>query len=314
MPVMPKGRYKIMTDYMPKVGTLGLDMMYRTCTVQTNHDFSSEADMVKKLRVGARAAAGRDRAVRQLAVHRRQAERLPVVPLRNLARHRQRARRHAAVGVRARHGLRALRRLRARRADVFRQARRQLHRRVGQLVPRSSRRQAACPASAPPCRTGPTTSRRFFRRCGSSATSRCAAPTAGRGAGCRRCRRSGSACSTTTTASTPAGTSSRTGPRRSARSCATTCRSSASRPTIRGRSLLDLAQRDAARSREQGLVAPQAARPQRPRRDALSAAAARRSSRAASRRPRRCWRSTTARGTARSSRSSRIRVLTAALT
>ena len=51
MPMMPKGRYKIMTNYMPKVGTLGLDMMYRTCTVQANLDFSSEADMVKKLRV-----------------------------------------------------------------------------------------------------------------------------------------------------------------------------------------------------------------------------------------------------------------------
>ena len=51
MPKMPKGRYKIMTAYMPKVGTLGLDMMYRTCTVQANLDFSSEADMVKKLRV-----------------------------------------------------------------------------------------------------------------------------------------------------------------------------------------------------------------------------------------------------------------------
>src|SRR5215468_9305975 len=51
MPMMPKGRYKIMTAYMPKVGKLGLDMMYRTCTVQTNLDFSSEADMVKKLRV-----------------------------------------------------------------------------------------------------------------------------------------------------------------------------------------------------------------------------------------------------------------------
>jgi glutamate--cysteine ligase len=51
MPVMPKGRYKIMTAYMPKVGTLGLDMMYRTCTVQTNHDFSSEQDMVMKMRV-----------------------------------------------------------------------------------------------------------------------------------------------------------------------------------------------------------------------------------------------------------------------
>ena len=51
IPTMPKGRYRIMTAYMPKVGKLGLDMMYRTCTVQTNLDFSSEADMVKKLRV-----------------------------------------------------------------------------------------------------------------------------------------------------------------------------------------------------------------------------------------------------------------------
>ena len=51
MPMMPKGRYKIMTAYMPKVGKFGLDMMYRTCTVQANLDFSSEADMVKKLRV-----------------------------------------------------------------------------------------------------------------------------------------------------------------------------------------------------------------------------------------------------------------------
>jgi glutamate--cysteine ligase len=50
-PRMPKSRYKIMTEYMPKVGRYGLDMMYRTCTVQTNLDFSSEADMVKKLRV-----------------------------------------------------------------------------------------------------------------------------------------------------------------------------------------------------------------------------------------------------------------------
>ena len=51
-PAMPKGRYKIMAAYMPKVGRLGLDMMFRTCTVQVNLDFASEADMVKKLRVG----------------------------------------------------------------------------------------------------------------------------------------------------------------------------------------------------------------------------------------------------------------------
>ena len=51
VPVMPKGRYGIMRAYMPKVGTQGLEMMFRTCTVQTNLDFGSEADMVKKLRV-----------------------------------------------------------------------------------------------------------------------------------------------------------------------------------------------------------------------------------------------------------------------
>jgi len=52
MPWMPKGRYRIMRDYMPKVGSLGLDMMTRTCTVQVNLDFADEADMVKKFRVG----------------------------------------------------------------------------------------------------------------------------------------------------------------------------------------------------------------------------------------------------------------------
>jgi len=52
MPFMPKSRYAIMRRYMPLVGSLGLDMMLRTCTVQVNLDFSSEADMVRKLRVG----------------------------------------------------------------------------------------------------------------------------------------------------------------------------------------------------------------------------------------------------------------------
>jgi glutamate--cysteine ligase len=50
-PIMPKGRYKIMRDYMAKVGRLGRQMMFRSCTVQTNLDFASEADMVKKFRV-----------------------------------------------------------------------------------------------------------------------------------------------------------------------------------------------------------------------------------------------------------------------
>ena len=51
MPMMPKGRYALMTPYMQKVGTLGTQMMYRTCTVQVNLDYASEADMVQKLRV-----------------------------------------------------------------------------------------------------------------------------------------------------------------------------------------------------------------------------------------------------------------------
>ena len=52
LPIMPKGRYEIMLRHMPRVGTLGLDMMLRTCTIQVNLDYSSEADMVKKFRVG----------------------------------------------------------------------------------------------------------------------------------------------------------------------------------------------------------------------------------------------------------------------
>lgn len=51
MHMMPKGRYRLMTDYMGRVGTHGTQMMYRTCTVQVNLDFGSEADMVKKMRV-----------------------------------------------------------------------------------------------------------------------------------------------------------------------------------------------------------------------------------------------------------------------
>ncbi|PCI33462.1 MAG: glutamate--cysteine ligase [Alphaproteobacteria bacterium] len=51
VPIMPKGRYGIMLNYMPKKGNLGLDMMLRTSTIQVNLDYSSEADMVKKFRV-----------------------------------------------------------------------------------------------------------------------------------------------------------------------------------------------------------------------------------------------------------------------
>jgi glutamate--cysteine ligase len=53
-PIMPKSRYDIMRNYMPKVGTRGLDMMYRTTTIQVNLDFSSEIDMRRKMQVGMR--------------------------------------------------------------------------------------------------------------------------------------------------------------------------------------------------------------------------------------------------------------------
>ena len=52
LPIMPKGRYQIMLDHMPRVGNLGLDMMLRTCTIQVNLDYASEADMAQKFRVG----------------------------------------------------------------------------------------------------------------------------------------------------------------------------------------------------------------------------------------------------------------------
>ena len=52
IPLMPKNRYRIMRNYMPKRGSLGLDMMLRSCTVQANLDFGNETDMVAKFRVG----------------------------------------------------------------------------------------------------------------------------------------------------------------------------------------------------------------------------------------------------------------------
>jgi glutamate--cysteine ligase len=52
MPWMPKGRYAIMRDYMPKVGTRGLEMMQLCCTTQVNLDYMDEADMVRRMRLG----------------------------------------------------------------------------------------------------------------------------------------------------------------------------------------------------------------------------------------------------------------------
>ena len=127
IPWMPKGRYRIMGSYMPTKGRLGLDMMLRTCTIQTNLDFSIRGRHGAEVPGRAGLAAGGDRAVRQLAVHRRAAERLPQLSQPRLDGYRSRPLRHPAVRVRGWHGLRALRRARARRADVFRLPRRQIH-------------------------------------------------------------------------------------------------------------------------------------------------------------------------------------------
>ena len=145
-PVMPKSRYAIMARYMPKVGTRGLDMMFRTATVQANLDFASERDMVAKMRVGLALQPAIDRLVRQFAVHRRQAQWTCVRSLGNLAPHRSGAHRHARLRLRARHGIRALRRLRARRAALFREARRPLSGRGGSELSRSACRPAQASA------------------------------------------------------------------------------------------------------------------------------------------------------------------------
>jgi glutamate--cysteine ligase len=135
LPVMPKGRYKIMLNYMPKVGSLGLDMMLRTCTIQVNLDYASEADMAAKFRVGL--------ALQPLAPpcsparpSPKAAERVPLVPQPYLVRYRPRPHRHAAFRVRRRLRLRTLSRLRARCPDVLRLPRRALHRRRRPLLPR----------------------------------------------------------------------------------------------------------------------------------------------------------------------------------
>ena len=72
VPWMPKGRYRIMREYMPKMGRLGLDMMLRTCTVQANLDSARSRHGAQVPRQPG-AAADRDGAVRQFAVHRGQA-------------------------------------------------------------------------------------------------------------------------------------------------------------------------------------------------------------------------------------------------
>ena len=176
-PVMPKARYRIMTDYMPKVGSLGLDMMYRTSTVQVNMDYASEADMVKKLRV----SLALQPIATAIFANSPFTDGKPngYLSMRSKIWRDTDRRPHGHDGLRLRGGLRlrALCGLGARRADVLRQARLDLSRRGRRLLPRSASPASSrsCRASAPRTPTGRTTSRPCFRKCASSAISRCAA-------------------------------------------------------------------------------------------------------------------------------------------
>ena len=79
LPVMPKGRYEIMLRHMPRVGSMGLDMMLRTCTVQVNLDFGDEADMVEKLRVSDPYEAPEHPEVRVNSEHQDEAQSLEAI-------------------------------------------------------------------------------------------------------------------------------------------------------------------------------------------------------------------------------------------
>ena len=182
----------IMARYMPKVGTRGLDMMFRTATVQANLDFASEARHGRQAARRPGAAAGDHRAVRQFAVHRRQAQRA-------LSR---RARRSGAIPTPPapacspfafEPGM-GFERYVDYALDVplyFLKRGAIYQRRRGRELSRPARRPARRKrrASARRSPTGRTTCRRSFPRCGSSAISKCAAPTSGRPSASSRSRR-----------------------------------------------------------------------------------------------------------------------------
>ena len=159
MPRMPKQRYGVMTALHAQ----GRHPRPRHDVPHLHHP--GEPRLRQRGRHGAeiprgpRPAADRHRHLRLLALHRGQAQRLPLAPQRDLAPHRRQPHRHAAVRVRARHGLRALCRLCARCADVLRLPRRPLHRRFRRLVPRLHGRPPprSCPASGRRSTIGPTT-------------------------------------------------------------------------------------------------------------------------------------------------------------
>ena len=226
-PVMPKSRYKIMANYMPKVGKLGRDMMFRTCTVQVNLDFSDEADMRDKMRVGlalqpiatalfANSPFTENRpngflSYRSEIWRDTDPNRTGMLPFAFLDGFGFEKYVDWALDVPMYFAVRD-----GRYHDMtnftFRQFMEGLA--PNDLPSTRGRRWA----------TGRTTSRRFSRRSGSRPISRCVAPTACRGGGSVRCRRYGWGSSTTRPRSTRRRRSSPTGRRRSGRRFATRCR------------------------------------------------------------------------------------------
>ena len=104
-PVMPKARYAIMERYMPTRGRLGLDMMFRTATVQVNLDFADETDMVKKMRVGLALQPIATAIFANSPFTDGKPNGFQILSRRDLARHRPRSHRHSSLCLRERHGV-----------------------------------------------------------------------------------------------------------------------------------------------------------------------------------------------------------------
>ncbi len=168
LPIMPKGRYGIMLNYMPKVGSLGLDMMLRTCTIQVNLDYSSEADMVKKFRVGLALQPVATALFANSPFTEGKPNGYQELPQPYLGRYRSRPHRHAAVRVRGWVRVRTLLRLHARCADVLRVSRRPVHRRSRRAASAISWTGAcpSCRAKSRSSTTGPTICRPPSPKCG----------------------------------------------------------------------------------------------------------------------------------------------------
>ena len=231
IPVMPKGRYKIMTNYMPKVGKYGLDMMYRTCTVQTNLDFSSEADMVKKLRV----SVALQPVATALFANSPFTEGKPngFLSFRSEIWRDTDNARAGMIPWAFEDGMGF-----ERWVDYALDVPMYFVKRGDDYIDVSGssfrdffegRNQIASGRAPDAVGLGQSSVDDFPGSAAEALSGNARRRRRAVGTACRRCRRSGSGCCTTTPAWMRPGTSSSTGPRRSVRRCATTCRASASR-------------------------------------------------------------------------------------